>query len=274
MKLKQRFLHMVVAMILAAAVVAIGSYAEDAAPERVLRETIDILADADFTAANGVVSGAGTKEDPYIISGYAIDVGRTSFGIRIQNTDSWFEIVDCIVRGPGTSGIRFLNVENGTIRSCTVSETEFGIDIDSSRDCSFIENRVQSCGSSIFLYAASFNTFSENAIENGIGGFTLYAGSCNNHFFDNMVDAGSALTINAGCDSNWIYRNDFLRGRASSNGYNRWHSKEDEGNYWANYSGEDEDGDGFGELVYRLLGSSREFDYHPAIVPYHLEDAD
>ena len=38
MKLNQRFLHMVVAMLLAAAVVAIGSYAEDAGPERILRE--------------------------------------------------------------------------------------------------------------------------------------------------------------------------------------------------------------------------------------------
>ena len=274
MKLNQRFLHMVVAMLIAAAVVAIGSYAEDTEPERIQREPIDILTNEDFVGANGVVSGAGTEEDPFVISGHIIDVSDALFGIRIQGTDSWFEIVDCIVHGPGTSGIRFLNVENGTIRDCAVSETEFGFDIDSSRNCSFIENRVQSCGSSLFLYAASFNTFSGNAIENGIGGFTLYAESCNNHIFDNTVDAGSALTINAGCDANWIYRNDFLRGRASSSGYNRWHNKENEGNYWANYTGEDEDGDGFGELVYRLLGSSQEFDYHPAIAPYRQKDAD
>ena len=93
-----------------------------------------------------------------------------------------------------------------------------------------------------------------------------------NEIYDNRVDAGSALLVNAGCDNNRIYRNDFLRGRASSHAYNRWQSMSDEGNFWSNYSGEDADGDGFGDSIYRLLGATYEYDYRPAMTPYYQDE--
>ena len=243
--------------------------AQQREPDGTARAPITIASDADFTPANGVVRGAGTREDPFVLSGWAIEIGDALAGIRIEGTETWFEIVACTIRGPGRAGISFLDVQNGAIRDCTIKDAEYGVDIDSSRDCVLAGNRIEGCGSSIFLYAASFNTFSANTIREGIHGLTLYERSTNNQIFDNSFTAGSVLTINVGCDSNWIYRNDFLEGRAVSYAYNSWHSREKEGNYWSNYRGDDADGDGYGELAYRLLGSLQEFDYHPAIVPYH-----
>ena len=248
--------------------------AQQAQPNGMVRTPIVITSDAEFTAANGVVRGIGTEEDPFIVSGWTIEIGDAFAGIRIEGTETWFEIIACTIRGPGRAGISFLDVQNGAIRNCTIDEAEYGIDIDGSRDCSFVGNRIEACDSSVFFYAASFNTFSANTIRDAIHGLTLYEGSTNNQIFDNSFEAGSVLTINGGCDSNWVYRNDFLCGRAVSYAYNSWHSRDREGNYWSNYRGEDADGDGFGELAYRLLGSLQEFDYHPAIVPYHQENPD
>jgi len=243
--------------------------AQESEPEGTARAPIAIASDAEFNAANGVVGGTGTKDDPFVLSGWTIELGDALAGIRIKGTRAWFEIVACTIRGPGRTGICFLDVQNGTIRDCTIENAEYGIDVDSSRDCVFAGNRIEGCTSSVFLYAASFNTFSANTVREGLHGITLYEGSTSNQIFDNSFEAGSVLTVNVGCDGNWIYRNDFLEGRAISYAYNSWHSREREGNYWSNYCGDDTDGDGYGELAYRLLGSLQEFDYHPAIMPYH-----
>ena len=264
-------LAVIVAVTLASAV----AFAEGDDAERAPHAPIVIGADSGFTAANGVVSGSGSEEDPYVISSYFIEMDDAAYGISIQGTSRWFRITDCLVSGSRATGIRFLNVVNGMILNCIVRGVEFGIDIDSSRDCEFVGNRLESCGSSVFLFNASFNIFSGNSIQDGTGGFILYKQSTYNKIYDNRVDSGSALLINAGCDNNHIYRNDFLRGRATSHAYNRWQSMADEGNFWSNYSGQDADGDGFGDSIYLLLGAaSRECDYRPAMAPYHQDEGD
>jgi nitrous oxidase accessory protein NosD len=114
----------------------------------------------------------------------------------------------------------------------------------------------------------------ENSRRDGRLGFTLYASSTNNKIHDNVLDCSVPFDFSSGCDGNWIYRNDVLRGLAKSEAYNRWANRDGEGNYWSDYRGEDKDGDGFGESPHRILGSTFETDHHPAIAPYHPEWVD
>lgn len=64
-----------------------------AADERERRsQPIVIRGDAQFTAANGVRSGSGTRSDPYVISGW--DVRE----VHIADTDSYVTIIDNTIR--------------------------------------------------------------------------------------------------------------------------------------------------------------------------------
>ncbi len=45
-----------------------------------------IASDADFTAANGVVSGTGTPSDPYLIANLAIDDMSLGYGVKVDNS--------------------------------------------------------------------------------------------------------------------------------------------------------------------------------------------
>ncbi|MEW5826471.1 MAG: NosD domain-containing protein [Candidatus Bipolaricaulota bacterium] len=100
------------------------------------RGPIEILGDAEFTQANGVVGGSGIEADPYLIAGHEIAAGvEDPYGIRIENTMAWFVLRGVVVQGAtatGGAGIRIANAENGSLETCTVSGALNGIELLSS----------------------------------------------------------------------------------------------------------------------------------------------
>ena len=107
-------------------------------------EPIEINGDGDFTAANGVIRGAGTPADPYIISGWEINA-ETDDGIYIRNTMAHFIIKNvCIHSGSiglgGYYGIFLKNVKNGAIKTSSIYHNLDGIFIYESSDIS-----IQGC---------------------------------------------------------------------------------------------------------------------------------
>ncbi|MEW6069055.1 MAG: right-handed parallel beta-helix repeat-containing protein [Candidatus Thermoplasmatota archaeon] len=98
------------------------------------REPIYIEGNENFTSANGVISGSGTNNDPYIIEGWNISAFSVSAQwwfdcIRIKNTSRYFVIRNCVVYGSGMSedGIYFYNVTHGTINNVTSHYNDDGI---------------------------------------------------------------------------------------------------------------------------------------------------
>ncbi|HAF69872.1 MAG: Parallel beta-helix repeat (Two copies) [Acetothermia bacterium 64_32] len=95
------------------------------------RGPIEILSDSDFTPENGVIAGAGTPADPYIIAGWDIHVPEGSpYGVRIENTTAPFVLRGVKVLGaqsPEGAGIYLARVENGAIEDCLVQESHNGI---------------------------------------------------------------------------------------------------------------------------------------------------
>ncbi len=103
------------------------------------RETIYIYGNAGFTSSNGVVSGCGTPDSPYVIEGWRIVTAGADFGINIENTSDHFVIRNCVVEGT-TAGIRLLSVKNGAIEGCLLLRNDRGLLLESSRDNGIISN--------------------------------------------------------------------------------------------------------------------------------------
>jgi len=85
---------------------------------------IRIQSNAEFTAANGVVGGHGTPDDPYLIAGWEITNVDTMQAIFIRDTDASFVIRDVFVHQPpglGFAGIRFIEVPNGRVEDSGVT---------------------------------------------------------------------------------------------------------------------------------------------------------
>src|SRR5205823_11326988 len=86
-----------------------------------------------FTTANGVTGGTGTASDPYVISGWEIDWGSSSFiSLEIRNTTSYFVIRSVYVGGGDGFGVLLSGVANARIKSSTVSGLNWGLKIESS----------------------------------------------------------------------------------------------------------------------------------------------
>ena len=96
---------------------------------------IRIIGNDQFTEENGVTSGSGTVDDPYIIENWVIvSDGSASQGIFINNTDVHFIIRNCTINGfhhpdEHQQGITLSEVTNGMIENTKVSECAIGINI-------------------------------------------------------------------------------------------------------------------------------------------------
>ena len=96
--------------------------------------SVSIVGNSEFTAANGVTGGTGTVSDPFIISGWDINVSQSAWhgqyyngpypGIGVSNTNAYFVITGvsihglvCVCDGADTIGINLINVTNARIES-------------------------------------------------------------------------------------------------------------------------------------------------------------
>jgi parallel beta-helix repeat protein len=67
-------------------VVGVAPFAAAGACNGAVHPPVLIASDADFTAANGIVSGAGTASSPYLIANLAIDDMSLGYGLKIDNS--------------------------------------------------------------------------------------------------------------------------------------------------------------------------------------------
>jgi parallel beta-helix repeat protein len=142
--------------------------------EYVSHDQIQIIGDSEFAqyAINESWQGKGTRNDPYVISGYEI-IGD-GHGIHIISTSVHFILSDMRIRFkeiPGgynlshQSGIYLDNVENGRIYNCTIENNKYGIYMDSSFSCSIMDNTITNNNHGIYLYDSGINNINGNTIS-------------------------------------------------------------------------------------------------------------
>ena len=171
-----------------------------------LHEPIEIIGNDNFTLENGVVSGTGIKEDPFIIEGWEFN-GSAGYCIYIKNTSAKFRIRNCYFHHQAglevllrsgdivwpRENYRFAlyinNVSSGSIENVTFSRNEFtmkiidseniylinstflennyGIKISDSNSINIIYNWFDSCfRTGIEIYNSNNNSILDNYLGN------------------------------------------------------------------------------------------------------------
>lgn len=201
------------AVILLASVALMGGSAGDGFLWHHDRGPIYIYGDTGFTAANGVIGGAGSANDPYVIEGWQISISYpyTDYGIYIDHTTRHFVIRNCSVEGARDAAIRFNTVENGRIEQCLLVGSGTGIELENAR----------------------YNVIIGNMIRNNLYGVAMLFGAMSNittdnSFIDNGLGALDRERANA-----WL-----LDGI---------------GNFWSDYQGSDADHNGIGDQPYHAV---------------------
>ncbi|MEM4308098.1 MAG: NosD domain-containing protein [Thermoplasmata archaeon] len=197
-----------------------------------IRGIIHIESNSQFTAANGVVGGSGTENDPYIIEGWVIDANGNTYCIWIENTDAYFVIKNCNVYNatdfgsmpPSGSGIALKNVTHGRIENNTCNRTNIGIYLYGSSKYNLIaNNNVYDNFRSIYLSFSSNNTILGNNLTHNNEGIDLQFSSSNSISYNNVSDnSGAGISIGSSSNDNNITHNNVSSN--SQGGISLWSS--------------------------------------------------
>jgi parallel beta-helix repeat protein len=182
--------------------------------------------------------------------------------------------MDNTVNANGGNGIylymscNYANIINNTVN---LNDGDGGINIYNSCNYSnIINNTVNSntCGlGGIFVCMCGYNDISDNTVNSNTceyAGITVYSSS-NNIIIGNTAinNTNHSIRMQYGV-ANLIYNNYFTNGVDAFKGSNIWNTTpttgpnivggpEIGGNYWGDYTGTDDDGDGFGNEPYSIL---------------------
>ena len=180
----------------------------------------------DFTSANGVVSGTGTKDNPYVISGWDIDAQGAGDAIYIGNTTAYFVVENCYLYDAAQhtdpyfygSGITLYNVVNGDVKNNNITGNNAAVYLYSSSGNTITGNNISNnIDNGIYLHSSSGNTIAKNNISNSIyDGVYLYSSSRNIISDNNITDNyGNGVSLFYSSNNNKIRNNTILNNRDS-----------------------------------------------------------
>ncbi len=235
-----------VVFVLSVTLVAAASARGDHAP-------IVISTDYEFTVANGVCSGSGTFEDPYVIEGWTIDAGYSRYGIRIHGTTRPFIIRDVEISGASSAGIALSYVRNANIANCLFVANWAGITLNFSTfvrisQCTFEQNT-----DGVHFFFSDENQILDSLFRKNDTAVWLDA-SDGNEIWSNLFEGSHmAVYLNLGSTGNSIVRNAFVGNlhNAFSDEPNVWND-DASGNYWSDFDAVDTDLDGIRNTPYPI----------------------
>lgn len=223
------------------------------AADRTSHAAIAIASDYQFTAENGVCSGSGTFEDPYVIADWEIDAGEDAYGIRIHGTSRPFVIRNVAVSGAARAGISLSYVRNATIEGCLVEANFTGVLLNF---CTFV--RVRGCTmekntDGLRLLFSSENQILDSVFRDNDTALWFDASNSNDVWGNLIARSDMGAYLNLASTENSFLENAFVDNvhNAFSDEPNFWNDDEG-GNYWSNFAAVDVDGDGIRDTPYTI----------------------
>jgi parallel beta-helix repeat protein len=124
-----------------------------------------IQGDAAFVAANGVVSGAGTAANPFVIAGWEISPSANP-AVQVRDTTTHFVIRDLVASHAYTGcAVSLLNVTHATVQNATLTSGGDPLCAGSARDVVFRGNTLSVGG--INVEASDGVVASDNLVVDG-----------------------------------------------------------------------------------------------------------
>jgi len=172
-----------------------------------------------------------------------------------------------------TEGISLLASSGNVICGNNISNNNDGIYLFSSSNNVISRNTIRlSNYDGIYLYYSVNNVVSRNfVLYNNLNGISLYGSSSNVICGNTVLDNYYGISFFYFGGNNTIYHNNFNNtDQVGTDLVNVW-DHDGEGNYWSDYSGQDLDRDGLGDVPYVTDGINK--DSHPLIGVFSDFDA-
>jgi parallel beta-helix repeat protein len=224
---------------------------------------------------NGVTSGTGTRDDPFIITGFKIDVSEALTGIHIEGVTKHFRITGNLIIGARAAAIYLKDLSHTIVVENTIIDSNFGIRLQEVRSVTLYNNILKNSGfTAIFLLETSDNLIQGNTITGGGTGIYFVSGSSRNRIIANdFIDLSPGIAVlgvrgslrNGG---NWFFHNNFINSVAVDHDFNRWDDGEGRGNFWSRHRGRDADNDGISDRFQLIFGGGRNRDNYPLMEPW------